>query len=107
MKRQRKNLRFTIYDLRADGRRRPVNCKVLWFALVALAFMLAGASLQAGTAAETNAWNKAIKPFQDAKGPTMLGIVETNFEEFRKKYPASEHYAEAVVFEARALFQQE
>jgi tetratricopeptide (TPR) repeat protein len=72
-----------------------------------LAFMLTGGRLLAVSPAETRAWETAVKRFQDAKGPTMLGMVETNFAAFVKKYPASEHYAEAVVFEARALFQQE
>ena len=72
-----------------------------------LIFLLAGGYLQAGSSAETNAWRSAIKLFQDAKGPTVLGMSENEFANFIKKYPTSEHFSEAVVFEARALFDQE
>ena len=78
-----------------------------WLASATLIFVLATGQLRAAGTAENNAWNAACKYFQDAKGPTIWALTESKFADFAKKYPASEHYPEAIVFEARALFEQE
>ena len=57
--------------------------------------------------AETKAWNAACARFQDANSALLWSSVETNFAEFTIKYPASEHYSEAVLYHAQALFEQQ
>src|SRR5882724_11811305 len=77
-----------------------------WMALVALTLALGGGQLQAASQAEYRAWVAARTIFDEAKGPTWRTVADARFADFMKKYPASEYYAEAVVFRARILFDE-
>ena len=76
-----------------------------WFAFAALA--LAVGQARGASSGENRAWEANLKQFEDAKSPLLWGMVETNFARFINKYPASDHFGDAVVFQARALFAQE
>ncbi len=72
--------------------------------LASILFFFAG-SLRAESSGEKRTWEADLKNFEDAKSPLLWAMAETNFSQFIKKYPDSDHYADAVVFQARALFQ--
>ena len=63
---------------------------------------MTGARLHAANAVETLAFDAALKSFQGE----LWDRAEKEFADFVQKYPASEHYADAVVLESQALFQQ-
>jgi TolA-binding protein len=74
--------------------------------LVILFIALASLPAVAASSTEKRAWEADLKHFEDAKSPLLWAMVETNFSQFIKKFPDSEHYADAVVFESRALYEQ-
>ncbi|HEX4645271.1 MAG TPA: tetratricopeptide repeat protein, partial [Verrucomicrobiae bacterium] len=74
--------------------------------LAALALLLAALPLSASPTAEDHAWIAAVHYFQDASGPTLWSLAEGKFAAFIEKYSNSEHYADAVVYEARAMYEQ-
>lgn len=73
-----------------------------------LATLLAGRPLHAAaSASEKRDWEFACKLFEQARISMTWFLAERSFEQFKDKYPASEYYADAVVFEAQARFNQD
>ena len=70
-----------------------------------LAFLsCASPPLRAATDAENNAFGAAIKELKDG-GRVGLALAESDFAEIAKKYPASERYPEAILYQAQARFE--
>jgi TolA-binding protein len=76
-----------------------------WRAVLTLVLLLLpGGRASAASVAETRAFDAAVKDFQ--LGGLSWERAEVEFAEFVKKYPASEHYADAVLLQAQARFKQ-
>jgi TolA-binding protein len=71
-----------------------------------LALLLSSGLAQAASNAEKREWDAACKSFQDAKSPIFWAQAQDRFARFVKIYPNSEHFAEGLVFEARAMYEQ-
>ncbi|HEX4646854.1 MAG TPA: tetratricopeptide repeat protein, partial [Verrucomicrobiae bacterium] len=70
-----------------------------------LAFLnCASLPLRAAGEAENNAFGAAIKELKDG-GRVGLALAESDFAEIAKKYPASERYTEAILYQAQARFE--
>src|ERR1700719_2136583 len=61
-------------------------------------------SLQAASLAENRDFDAAIKELKDG-GRVGLALAESDFAEIAKKYPASERYPEAILYQAQARFE--
>ena len=72
--------------------------RLRWITLAVVFLSMAGARVQAQSQSETRAFEAAQMAFSDH----AWDRAESGFGEFLKKYPASGHYADAVLFEARA-----
>lgn len=73
-----------------------------WLAAILILLGCGNGSLFGATLAETKAFKTATYLFEDK----IYSIAEKSFGEFLAKYPNSEHRPEAVLFQARARFQQ-
>ncbi len=76
-----------------------------FMAAVLFALLLQTAAA-APSRAETRAWEAAVARFQEAGGPLLWGSAEAKFVEFLTRFPNSDHYGEAVLYRARALYLQ-
>ncbi len=72
------------------------------FALAWLLSLWTGTWAQAASPAENRAFDSAVKSLQGE----LWDRADREFADFIQKYPASERYADAVVLESQALFQQ-
>jgi TolA-binding protein len=70
--------------------------------LILSALILSGGQLFAAGAKEQSAYAAAVAAFQDE----MWGRAETEFAQFRQKYPKSANVPEAVLLQAQAEFKQ-
>ena len=70
--------------------------KILWLSLL----LLSSQQMFAASSAEKGAFNAAAEAF----GYNYWHYAETNFARFVQKYPQSERFAEAIIFQAQARY---